>query len=238
MRDYWSVECEVAREALSARVDGEHEPVPSARVDEHVAGCADCRAWHDAMTGQAARLHRLAADPPPLGVAAPRAATRRGGWGWPRWALLVVGVVQVALAAVQGFGLDVGLAHGGMAMSGHLLNESTAWSLALGAIMVAGALRPSAAEGLAAVLSVFAVALAVFVVVDAEHGAVTAARILTHVPVVLGALLAVLVWRRAARPGPVPTQVAGDGQDARITLPQDASHGRRRDHLWPTDGAA
>ncbi|MCV7014982.1 zf-HC2 domain-containing protein [Mycolicibacterium madagascariense] len=232
------MECEVAREALSARVDGEHEPVPSARVDEHVAGCVECRAWRDAMTGQAARLHRLAANPPLTEVATPRATAVRRGWGWPRWALLVVGGGQLALAAVQGFGLDVGLVHGGMVMSGHLLNESTAWSLALGAIMVVGALRPSAAEGLAAVLSVFAVALAVYVVVDAEHGAVTAARILTHVPVVLGALLAVLVWRRAARPGPAPTQVAGDDQDERIILPHSASRGRRRDHLWPTDGAA
>ena len=124
----------MAREALSARVDGEHEPVPSARVDEHVAGCAECCAWRDAMTGQAARLHRLAADPPLTGVVTPRATAVRRGWGWPRWALLVVGGGQLALAAVQGFGLDVGLVHGGMVMSGHLLNESTAWSLALGAI--------------------------------------------------------------------------------------------------------
>ncbi|OPX13924.1 hypothetical protein B1964_17750 [Gordonia sp. i37] len=41
--------CEVAREALSARVDGERETVPSARVDEHVAGCADCAQWYQAL---------------------------------------------------------------------------------------------------------------------------------------------------------------------------------------------
>ncbi|MGW0037638.1 zf-HC2 domain-containing protein [Gordonia sp. NPDC003376] len=38
--------CEVAREALSARVDGERETVPSARVDEHVAECPDCAEWY------------------------------------------------------------------------------------------------------------------------------------------------------------------------------------------------
>ncbi|HOW96081.1 MAG TPA: zf-HC2 domain-containing protein, partial [Mycolicibacterium fallax] len=38
--------CDVAREALSARIDGEREPVPAARVDEHLAGCADCTDWH------------------------------------------------------------------------------------------------------------------------------------------------------------------------------------------------
>lgn len=41
--------CEVAREALSARVDGERETVPSARVDEHVAGCAECTAFFEAL---------------------------------------------------------------------------------------------------------------------------------------------------------------------------------------------
>lgn len=41
--------CEVAREALSARLDGERATVPSARVDEHLAGCADCTTWFAAV---------------------------------------------------------------------------------------------------------------------------------------------------------------------------------------------
>ena len=41
--------CAVAREALSARIDGERETVPSARVDEHVAGCVDCTQWYEAL---------------------------------------------------------------------------------------------------------------------------------------------------------------------------------------------
>ncbi|MGV9668988.1 MULTISPECIES: zf-HC2 domain-containing protein [Gordonia] len=41
--------CEVAREALSARTDGERETVPSVRVDEHVAGCADCTEFAAAL---------------------------------------------------------------------------------------------------------------------------------------------------------------------------------------------
>ena len=62
---------------------------------------------------------------------------RRAWLGWRRGALLAVGVVQILLAAVQGLGLSVGLAHDHGMGGGHLLNESTAWSAALGAVMKA-----------------------------------------------------------------------------------------------------
>lgn len=227
----------MAREALSARLDGEREPVPAARVDEHLDGCADCRAWRDAVTDQTLDLRRLAERRPTLAaLETPVEKPRRPRLGRPRAALLGVGIVQIGLAAVQGLGLSVGLVHAhSMSGSGHLLNESTAWSVALGAVMIWAALRPVAAAGLAGVLSVFAAVLTAYVAVDATMGAVTLARILTHLPVVVGAILAVLVWRRAPRPGPEPGQHAAE---AEIMLPHNASRGRRRGHLWPTDGSA
>jgi predicted anti-sigma-YlaC factor YlaD len=85
------------------------------------------------------------------------------------------------------------------------------------------------------VLSVFAAVLTVYVAVDATMGAVTPLRMLTHLPVLLGAVLAVLVWRDASISGPEPGRHAAE---ADITLPHNASRGRRRGHLWPTDGAA
>ena len=39
------MECDVAREALSARLDGERQHVPAGRVDAHLESCADCRTW-------------------------------------------------------------------------------------------------------------------------------------------------------------------------------------------------
>lgn len=227
----------MAREALSARLDGEREPVPSARVDEHLRECAECRAWRDAVTDQALDLRRLAERRPALTALEQTVEPpRRPRLGWRRGALLGVGVVQIALATVQGLGLSVGLAHDhGMGGGGHLLNESTAWSVALGAVMIGAALRPVAAAGLAGVLSVFAVVLTVYVAVDATTGAVTPVRMLTHLPVLLGAILAVLVWRESSASGPEPSQHASDLD---ITLPHNASRGRRRGHLWPTDGSA
>jgi predicted anti-sigma-YlaC factor YlaD len=155
---------------------------------------------------------------------------------WQRWALLCVGIAQIVLAAVQGVGLSVGLTHDhGMSAGSHLLNESTSWSIALGVAMVVAALRPGAAAGLAGVLTVFVGVLAVYVVVDALSGAVTTARMLTHMPVVIGAVLAIMVWRSSSAPRPTPDGIADEPD---IVLPQNASRGRRRGHLWPTDGSA
>ena len=249
MRDYDYVNCDVAREALSARIDGEREPVPAARVDEHLEDCAECRAWRDQATAQADVLRRLSRQQPVAAVAAgsPQpTATRTFGVRWPRAALLVVGLAQCAVGGAQVWGLDLGLhsgvhegPHEGPHVAAHiggthLFNESTAWTLAIGLVMVAAALRPALAAGLAWVLATFTVVLGVYVVVDALAGAVTPQRVLSHLPVLLGAVLAVLVWRRAAVPPPTPNAA----QEAEITLPRNASRGRRRGHLWPTDGSA
>lgn len=115
-----------------------------------------------------------------------------------------------------------------------MLNESTSWSIALGVIMVGAALWPSAAAGLAGVLTAFVAILTGYVIVDALSGAVSTTRILTHLPVVIGAVLAIMVWRSASGPRPRPDAVAAEPD---IVLPDNASRGRRRGHLWPTDGS-
>ncbi|WP_433563096.1 zf-HC2 domain-containing protein [Nocardia sp. CA-151230] len=38
--------CETIREALSARIDGEPEPVAAGSADRHLDACADCRSWY------------------------------------------------------------------------------------------------------------------------------------------------------------------------------------------------
>jgi predicted anti-sigma-YlaC factor YlaD len=241
VRDYRDMECEVAREALSARLDGEVEPVPGTRVDEHLAQCAECRQWERAALLLSGQLR--APSLRPVVDRAPRPRHAALGIGWIRWALMAVGGLQVVVAAAQAAGLDMGLARAhGMVMGGHLLNESTAWSVALGLVMVAAGIRPAAALGLAGVLATFACVLVGYAVVDVAAGDVTVARLLTHVPVLLGGVLAVLVWRRSARPAPNPlgeqSRHSRQPDDEQIILPPNASRGKRRGHLWPTDGAA
>jgi len=165
-------------------------------------------------------------------------------------ALGIVGLAQITLAGAQGLGAGLGIADAGhgSTVSGHLVNESTAWSLALGIAMVFAALRTRAAAGLAGVLVVFTAVLTGYVIADTVEGVVTPLRVISHVPVVAGTVLALLVWRRERSPHPETRADSAAGSERAaavdtdyvddITLPHNASRGRRRGHLWPTDGSA
>lgn len=232
------MDCDTARQALSARIDGEREPIPAVRVDEHLAECDACSRWQAAAVGQTQLLKRLAGRSQLSEVRAPpeghpsRLRTVPGSW--PRWALGAVALIQLALAVSHGLG--GGHSSGG----GHVHNESIAWSAALGVAMLAGALRPAAALGLAWVLGAFTLFLVSYEVADVSDGRITATGPLTHLPVAAGAILALLLWRhhrhhQPERPPAHPEAVAvTDG----ILLPDKASRGRRRGHLRSTDGSA
>ena len=234
------MDCDTAREALSARIDGEREPIPAARVDEHLAGCVSCRDWQAAAVEQTQALRRLTGRSQLAAVRSPvnHQPDRSDALvaSWPRWSLGAIGLTQLALAIMQSVGADLGGLGG--AAAGHLLNESTAWSAALGVVMIATAIRPALAGGLAWVLATFTAVLVIYEFDDAIAGQVGIERGLTHLPVIAGALLAYLVWRRY-RPtgGPQPDRTGMAISDD-IVLPENASRGRRRGHLRSTDGSA
>ncbi|EUA19461.1 hypothetical protein I552_9204 [Mycobacterium xenopi 3993] len=109
---------------------------------------------------------------------------------------------QVAVALAQIAGIDFGLAspHGHGAATGmHLLHESTAWLLALGLAMVAAGIWTAAAAGVAAIATAFTAALLTYVAIDAYHSEVTAARIASHLPLLLGSCSP--GWSHANGPG-------------------------------------
>jgi predicted anti-sigma-YlaC factor YlaD len=233
------MDCDTAREALSARIDGEREPIPSARVDEHLAGCGPCREWHAAAVEQTRVLRRAAGRSQLSPVRQPTGEQPRRlahpAVSWRRWALGAVGLVQLGLAVAQGVGADLGVPH--TASAGHVLNESTAWSAALGVVMLAAAFRPVMAGGLTCVLASFAAFLLLYEVIDIAAGRVTPDRPLTHLPVLVGVVLSLLVWRRDRGGGHRPDGTAAMDRDD-IELPKNASRGRRRGHLRTTDGSA
>ena len=239
------MECEIAREALSARMDGEHEPVPARRVDEHLASCPECRQWQDELNSQMQLLRGLiASDRTRITAVAdtvaqpaqPALPAGSAGIDRVRICLAAVGAIQIVLAVLQAAGVSIGV-HVGHSMGGHVVNESTAWSVALGVAMLVAAVRPAAAMGLAIVGGVFTLVLTGYVVVDGLTGAVGAVRMLSHLPALAGVVLTVLVWRRHTLEPPRPDRDAAPTLDD-ITLPDNASRGRRRGHLWPTDGNA
>ncbi|WBS06312.1 zf-HC2 domain-containing protein [Mycolicibacterium neoaurum] len=210
------VDCGVAREALSARLDGEREAVPSHRVDEHLEACVSCAGWYRDASRQAVLLRTLASEAVPKTMDArenvaenlqPVGGRRR--WTVPfvaRCGLAVVGVLQLGLACAQLLGVDFGVVgnHHGAANGMHLLHESTAWSAALGGALIAAAIRPVLAAGVACVAACYALGLVYFVAADALTGHVTPGRATSHLPVVAGAVLAFTVWRSTPTSAPEP----------------------------------
>lgn len=234
------MDCGIVRESLSARIDGEREPIPAARVDEHLAGCGACRDWQISAVEQTQVLRKMAGRSQLAVVRQPTAGVSpsvgRRTVSWSRWALACVGLVQLGLALAQGLGANLGVPHADSA--GHVLNESTAWSAALGVVMLAAALRPVTAAGLMWVLTTFAGFLFLYEVVDADDGRVTFGRPLTHLPVVVGAALAFLVWRRdRAGGGDHSDRTAMVGSEY-VGRPENTSRARRRSDLSAADGSA
>jgi RNA polymerase sigma-70 factor, ECF subfamily len=246
MRNDAGMRCDVAREALSARLDGERPQVLAQQVDAHLESCRSCRAWLIDVAVQTRRLASIeSGEAPDLadkilasvgeGSTAHHRWMRRLRSHYRRWGLIGVGAFQVAIAAAQISGIDFGMvsAHMHGAMSGqHLMHESTAWLLALGLAMIAAGIWPITAIGVAAITGVYSVALLSYVVVDAFNGEVTAARIASHVPVLLGLVFTLLVARERA--GSRRPRRRDTDADADRRAPPAASHtGRRRRHLWP-----
>src|SRR3979409_927470 len=113
-RDNLIVDCKTCREALSARLDGEPEPVPAAWTDQHFRDSRACQPGHTQPHTVTRALRVRSATPTPdlaeaVLAAAPSPIPRR--W-WPRVALAGVALAQLALGTAQVFGADVGVAHG------------------------------------------------------------------------------------------------------------------------------
>ena len=249
MRNDAGMRCEVAREALSARLDGERPEVLPQQVDAHLDSCRACRSW---LINAAVQTRRLASLPTGEGpdlvdkilASINEEATTRQRWmralrsHYRRWGLIAVGLFQVAIAAAQISGINFGMVsahhmHG--AMSGeHLMHESTAWLLALGSAMIAAGVWPAIAIGVSAIAGAYSLALLAYVAADALNGQVTATRVASHVPILLGLVFAVLVSRE---------RTGGRGRrgfdfDADISArPAASAAARRHNHLRPINRA-
>jgi predicted anti-sigma-YlaC factor YlaD len=230
--------CERWRELLSAQLDGEDDPADRPLVDQHLAGCADCRQWLD----RAAEVNRLtrtrpvipapdlteaimAAVPPPAhpgrsparperSPARPRRSPARPGRSPAELyvALAVVGAVQLILGLTQvGGGAAGGHVHTGLdATPGHLWHESAAWNVAVGAGYLFIALRRSRPTGLVPMLTAFVGMLLLLSVNDLSAGRVDGTRLVSHGFVLAGYLLVVTLARLT--PGPAEPPGARDSQ--------------------------
>ncbi|MFF5987713.1 zf-HC2 domain-containing protein [Prauserella flavalba] len=195
------MDCATAREAISATLDGEDPGVEPAELDEHAGRCPDCAAWRE----RAAEVTRLARLAPAVEVpdVTERALagfrpSRRAQWrGGLRWALAVTALCQLGVVAGQFLTSDP--AHG----TGHLLNETAAFNLAIGVALLWVAARPGRARSQWPLLLTVSAALVLLSVADVVQGNVTWHRLGTHLPLLAGALLTVLLGT-AERGSPWP----------------------------------
>jgi predicted anti-sigma-YlaC factor YlaD len=233
------VDCDTCREAVSARLDGEPEPVPADATDAHLATCAVCRGWQEqaAVLTRGLRL-RPAVDVPDLAASimdtAPAVRPSTRGWS-ARIALAGLAVAQLTLGLSQVFGVDT--VHSGHdSGAAHLFNESTAWNLALGLGMFWTALRPRATTGMLPVMAAFVAVLVPFSAQDLITGAAPVSRITSHVFLVLGVVLLLSVHRGRAPGDGTPvsrvplTSPTGERGSTELA---DAKPGRRWRHLRP-----
>lgn len=200
------VDCQTCREAVSARIDGEPEPVPTEDTDRHLRECAACRSWQARAIEVTRAVRVREATPTPdltasILAAAPAPISTRG-W-WSRLALGVVAIAQLTLGLAQVLGMDTTTPHTDHnpgALAGHLFNESTAWNLAIGIGLFWAVFRTRAATGLIPVLAGFVLVLVGFSTHDLITGAAPASRIAGHGLLVAGLVLLVVVQRQHRDP--------------------------------------
>ncbi len=225
-------------------MDGEPGQNDDAAVDEHVAGCADCATWQH-RAGRISRSIRVRpASPTPDFTSAILAAADTAGPAdqdsrerpapsaadgekW-RWLLGLIALVQLSLGLAQFLGVsDMG--HMVAADSEHLFNESTAWNIALGMGFVGAAVWPKLAGGLLPTLGVFVAVLTVVSVIDLVNGEVEVSRVASHLVVVVGMAVLLVVHRQfVSRPGPVKAQPEDSRHWAGEPMPDRRSDGAAR----------
>lgn len=235
------MECDRAREAISARIDGEDPGVPDGALEAHLAGCDACRAWQQrahALTRRA-RLGGPFLDHDLTGqvlAAVPAAPGRKRLRLALRAALLALSLAQLAVTVPL-----LILGHDPEA-STHAAHELGSFDLALAIAFAVGAVRPALSAGLAWTCAIAAGGLAGTAIADLIGGQTFGADEAQHLIAVAGALL--LIWQaRTSRTGVADAGTA-DGTDwpqealsAGAAEPGDVPRlaGRRQS---PGDGAA
>jgi predicted anti-sigma-YlaC factor YlaD len=201
------MECDRAREAISARIDGEDPGVPDGALEAHLDGCEACQGWQQRahVITRRARLggpfldHDLTGQV--LAAIPPGQARRRLGLAL-RVALLAAAAGQLAVTVpLLILGHDQGAGT-------HAAHELGSFGLALAIAFTVGAIRPALSAGLAWTCGIAAAGLAGTAIADLIGGQTIGADEAQHLIAVAGAVL--LIWQaRTAGTGIADAGTAG-----------------------------
>jgi predicted anti-sigma-YlaC factor YlaD len=194
------VDCQDVREAISAMLDGEPPGADQELVEDHLAGCAECRRWRERAHEVTRRARLVAAGPvrgPSAALVRELASEAPASDPLPpaRVALVGVGVAQlVATAPALVFGTD----HDAPL---HVAHEMGSFDVALAIGFLAAAWRPVYAAGMRPLVGAAALLLAVTAVIDVLAARTTLVGETPHLLAVAGWLLLGRLAAFAPSPG-------------------------------------
>lgn len=189
--------CDTFREALSARLDGEASSLDENAVEDHLGSCRACTAWSEEL----ATLHRLvrvreAEQVPdltsailgnaPISAPVARRSPLADVVSPARWALFVVALTQLVLAAPA---LLLGEDSGATV---HVARELGSFDVALAIGLLVAAWQPARAWGLLPVVAALAFVMGGTAVLDVAHGTASSLGEVHHLLDLAG--VALLWW--------------------------------------------
>lgn len=191
----WFVDCEQAREVLSAQLDQEASPSEATAANAHLGRCPDCREWWTDI-GTLNRMLRVRVAEPVADIATAvlaRAHPPRAGRGqWIRIALAVVAATKLVLATP-------GLVLGDGAASIHDARHLGSFGVAVSIGLLYVAWRPARAYGILPIVTALALTMFVSATIDIVQGRASSLGEARHALEISGL---VLVWMLAGRPAP------------------------------------
>jgi len=199
--------CMQVRDAISAGLDREDPGTEPARVERHLAGCVECRAFADS----AEELHRVlrVGPAPAIPDLAPGILTAIGEDSSARhtrdtelvlrWLLVAVAVVQIAIAVPA---LVLG---DGAGLSVHTARHIGSFDIALAVGFLYAAWRPGRVAGFLPVVTALVVCLFLSSALDVAAGNTAAFGEVQHVTDVAGLALVWLLSGEARRARPPST---------------------------------
>ena len=205
------MDCDRAREAISARIDGEDSGVPDIALAAHLSGCAACRAWQQrahavtrrARLGSAFLDHdlttRVLANVPPAPPGSQVRSISR------RTALAAIAIAQLAITVpllILGHDHDAGA---------HAAHELGSFDLALAIAFGIGAIRPALSAGLAWPCCIASGGLVGTALIDMAGGQAFGADEAQHLIALAGALLLAWQARAGTRESTGPAMAAAPG---------------------------
>jgi predicted anti-sigma-YlaC factor YlaD len=215
------MDCLQAREAISARLDGESSDVTGSLVEAHVQRCEACRAWKESAH-EVTRRARMTGWTPPgelpdfAGLVA-AATSQRVSW-LPRARAVLLGAAALGQIAMAILLLTAVADPMGM----HGDHELGVFDVTLGVAFAVGAFKPKLAAGLAWPSGAAAAGLLVTATVDVIGRRTFEFHELQHLIAICGALL--LCWSardarrgpQGVRRGPLPSIAADRSSAARL----------------------